>query len=186
MLKYKLQQSDAVFVGLDGWHYSNNYLAAHHINRNEERILLRSIKGAPETFDAAAAYDCLSKIRRGDQVRFPVYSRRLHEPIPSAGTIDTSHRIAVIEGNYLLLDGDPWRRFRQLFDVPVFISADPETIVDGLRARHQRGGKTRAATERQIREVDLPNAQRVSADIVHAQLIVHKTDTRRIDRIEQR
>ena len=176
----------AVLVGLDGWHYSNTYLATHFIKQDGERIPLRSIKGAPETFDAAAAYDCLSEVRGGEQVRFPIYSRRLHEPIPAAGTIDASFRIVVVEGNYLLLDEDPWERFRQLFDVPVFISADPETIVDGLRERHLRGGKTPAATERQIREVDLPNAQRVGADIVHAQLIVHKTDTQRIDRIEQR
>jgi pantothenate kinase len=176
----------AVLVGLDGWHYSNAYLAAHHINRDGERIPLRSIKGATETFDATAAYDCLSKIRRGGQVSFPIYSRRLHEPIPAAVSIDASFRIVVVEGNYLLLDEDPWRRFRQLFDVSVFISASPETLVDGLRERHLRGGKTPAATERQIREVDLPNAQRVGADIVHAQLIVHKTDTQRIDRIEQR
>jgi pantothenate kinase len=176
----------AVLVGLDGWHYPNAYLAIHFTQRGRQRIPLRSIKGAPETFDAAAAYDCLSKIRRGEQVSFPIYSRRLHEPIPSAGTIDVSFRIVVVEGNYLLLDEDPWERFRQLFDVSLFVSAGPETLMDGLRERHLRGGKTPAATERQIREVDLPNAQRVGASMVHAQLLVHKTDTRRIDRIEQR
>jgi pantothenate kinase len=174
----------ATLVGLDGWHYPNDYLATHSIERDGERTALRSIKGAPETFDAASAYDCLSEIRRGGQVSFPVYSRRLHEPIPAGGTIESSHRIAVVEGNYLLLDEGPWRRFRQLFDVRVFISAILETLIDGLRERHLRGGKTPAATEQQIREVDLPNATRVGPSVVHAQVLVHKTSTQRIDRIE--
>ena len=176
----------AVLVGLDGWHYPNAYLATHFAQRGGQRIRLRSIKGAPETFDASAAYDCLSKIRRGGQVRFPIYSRRLHEPIPAAGTTDVSHRIVVVEGNYLLLDEDPWGTFRQLFDVRVFITASPETLIDGLRERHLRGGKTAAVTERHIREVDLPNAQRMGASVVYAHVLVHKADTRRIDRIEQR
>jgi len=174
----------AVLVGLDGWHYPNDYLATHYMDRGGERIALRSIKGAPETFDATGAYDCLSEIRRGEHVSFPVYSRRLHEPVPGGGSVDSSHKIVVVEGNYLLLDEDPWNRFRQLFDVRVFISASLETLMDGLKERHLRGGKTLAATERQIREVDLPNARRVGPSVVHAQVLVHKASTRRIDRIE--
>ena len=115
---------------------------------------------------------------------FPVYSRRLHEPVPAGGTIESSDRIVVVEGNYLLLDKDPWNRFRQLFDARVFISATLETLIGGLRERHLRGGKTPAATERQIREVDLPNATRVGPSVVHSQVVAHKANTRRIARIE--
>ena len=176
----------AALVGLDGWHYPNDYLATHFVERGGERVALRSIKGAPETFDAAAAYDCLSEIRRGGQVDFPVYSRQLHEPVPGGGTIDAAHRIVVVEGNYLLLDEGPWRRFRPLFDVRVFISTSLGTLVGGLRERHRRGGKTPAEAERQIREVDVPNAARVAPGTAHAQILVYKrkADVRRIDRIE--
>jgi pantothenate kinase len=174
-----------VLVGLDGWHYPNAYLANHFIERGEEQIALRRIKGAPETFDAAAAYDCLSKIRQGGQVSFPIYSRRLHEPIPGGGTISALHKIVVVEGNYLLLGEEPWKRFRQLFDVRVFISASFETLMDSLRERHLRGGKKPAAIERHILEVDLPNAERVGPSAAHAQVLVHKADARRIHRIEQ-
>ena len=146
---------------------------------------LKIISGTPETFDVDAAYRCLSEIRQGGCVSFPVYSRKLHEPIPARGTIDASHNIVVAEGNYLLLNEDPWRRFRQLFDVRVFISADLETLMDGLRERHLRGGKTPAQAERQIRQVDLPNARQVASSVVHAQVLVHKANARRIDRMEQ-
>ncbi|NIV29163.1 MAG: nucleoside/nucleotide kinase family protein [Anaerolineae bacterium] len=174
----------AALVGLDGWHHTNAYLATHSIERDGKRIALRSIKGAPETFDATAAYGCLSAIRRGGQVSFPVYSRRLHEPIPAEGTIESSHRIVLAEGNYLLLDEGHWSRFRPLFDVRMFVSATIETLIAGLRERHLRGGKTAAATERHIREVDLPNAARVGPSVLHAHVVAHKADTRRIDRIQ--
>jgi pantothenate kinase len=176
----------AVMVGLDGWHYPNDYLATHFIERDGERVTLQRIKGAPETFNVTAAYECLSRICRGDEVSFPIYSRALHEPIPAEGKIKSSHRIVVVEGNYLLLDEEAWARFCPLFDIRIFVSVSLETLVAGLRERHVSGGKTVATTERQIRDVDLPNAERVGPSIVYANVIVHKADTRRIGRIESR
>ena len=38
-------------LGMDGFHYPNAYLDSHTIERDGETITLRSIKGAPETFD---------------------------------------------------------------------------------------------------------------------------------------
>ena len=174
----------AVLVGLDGWHYSNDYLETHHVERDGEQVVLRSIKGSPETFNALAASNCLAEIRGGDAISFPVYSRELHDPVPGGGAVDASHRIVVVEGNFLLLNEAPWNGLRRLFDVCTFISASPEVLVEGLRERHLRGGRTLAATERQIRDIDLPNAARVASGATHAYVLVHKSDVRSIDRIE--
>jgi pantothenate kinase len=176
----------AVLVGLDGWHYTNDYLAIHYVDRGGERIPLRSIKGSPETFDVAEAGRCLSEIRRGRHVSFPVYSRRLHEPISDRGSVDSRHKIVVVEGNYLLMDEGWWRRVRELFDVRIFISAPREILVASLTERHQRGGKTPDATARHISAVDIPNAGRVGPSLAYAQVLVHKADARRVDRIEWR
>ncbi len=173
----------AVLVGLDGWHYSNEYLATHFIDRDVERIALRSIKGAPETFDAVGAYGCLSEMRRGGYASYPVYSRRLHDPVPGGGSVDTHHKIVVVEGNYLLVDEDPWRRFRELFDVRMFIVAPREILISSLAERHQRGGKTPEAAMQHVRRVDLPNAERVSPSVAHAQVLVHKKDARTVHRV---
>jgi pantothenate kinase len=175
----------AVLVGLDGWHFSNDYLETHHIERDGEKVVLRSIKGSPETFDTLAASVCLAEIRRGGAVSFPVYSRELHDPVPDGGMVEAFRQVVVVEGNYLLLDQDPWNRLRRLFDVCVFVSASPEILVKGLRERHLRGGKTPAAIDRQISEIDLPNAERVAPGVAYAQVVVHKADVRRIDRIER-
>jgi pantothenate kinase len=176
----------AVLVGLDGWHYPNEYLATHHVDRDGECIPLQSIKGAPETFDAVGAGRCLLEIRRGRHVSFPVYSRRLHEPIPGRGAVDSHHKFVVVEGNYLLMDEGPWRRVRELFDVRIFISAPHEILVASLTERHLRGGKTPDATARHIGAVDIPNAGRVGPSLAYAQVLVHKADARRVDRIEWR
>jgi hypothetical protein len=68
--------------------------------------------------------------------------------------------------------------------VRVFISASLETLLDGLRGRHLRGGKVPEQIERHIREVDLPNVKRVEPSAVYAQVHVYKADTWRIDHME--
>jgi pantothenate kinase len=184
VINAEADENVAAFVGLDGWHYANEYLTTHFIDRGNEQIALRQIKGAPETFDAAAAYEGLSQMRRGGLVTFPVYSRRLHEPVPGGSSVGASHKIVVVEGNYLLLDEAPWRRFRELFDLRIFISAPQEILMDSLAERHQRGGKTPETTTRHMREVDLPNIKRVAPGVSHAHLRVYKADATHIRRVE--
>jgi pantothenate kinase len=184
VINAEVNENVAVFVGLDGWHFPNEYLATHFIDRGNERMALRRLKGAPETFDATAAYEGLSQMRRGGLVTFPVYSRRLHEPVREGGIVSASHKIVVVEGNYLLLDDGAWRPFRELFDLNIFISASLETLMASLAERHERGGKTPETIKRHMREVDLPNVRQVMPSAAHAQVLVHKADARNIERIE--
>ena len=178
------REGRAALVGLDGWHYPSDYLHTHYVQWGGKRVRLRSVKGLPESFDAAAAYACLSEIRQGGRVSFPVYSRKLHDPVSGGGVVEASDRIVLAEGNFLLLNEGPWIRFRRLFDVRVFIFADTATLVQGLRERHLRGGKSLAATERQVYQIDLPNSRRVASGAAYAHVLVHKADVRRVDRIE--
>jgi pantothenate kinase len=94
--------------------------------------------------------------------------------------------VLVVEGNYLLLDEEPWQRFQGLFDVGIFISAPRETLMASLTERHRRGGKTPEVTARHIRAVDLPNAVRVASSVDQAQVVVYKADVQTIDRVEWR
>ena len=116
-------REEAVLVQQDGWHYPNEYLNTHIIRRNGEEVLLRHIKGAPETYDTETAYAFLECIKQGGRMTYPVYSRRLHNPVPNAGTVEPKHHIAVIEGNYWLLQENPWQRFQDLFDIRIFLTA---------------------------------------------------------------
>ncbi len=176
----------SVCIGLDGWHYSNEYLDTKTIIHNGEPTVLRKIKGSSETFDVAAALQTIMAIKEGKEIDFPIYSRQLHEPIASGGTVRKRQQIILIEGNYLLLDDPPWDKFKDLFNTAIFLEVDPAGILSGLKERHLRGGKTIEFTESHIQNVDLPNILKVLPSIKNAQVIVAKADNRRITGIEWR
>jgi putative kinase len=174
----------AVLIQQDGWHYPNAYLDSHTTRYQGEEIPLRRRKGSPETYDTDAAYAFLQAIQAGADLSYPVYSRSVHDPIPAGASLTPAQRIAVVEGNYWLLQEDPWTRFQPLFDVTIFLSAAPETLIDGLTQRHLRGGKTREFTARHMDFVDIPNIHRVLALSAPAQVTIHKRDGRSIERVE--
>jgi pantothenate kinase len=170
-------------VGQDGWHYPNHYLATHRIQKDDRMILLREIKGAPETFDIDGLLACLHQIKTQDEVRFPIYSRELHDPLPDAGRIKPEHRIILLEGNYLLLNHPGWRDIHPLTDRSIFLSAPVEILTAALRERHLRGSKDPQSVENHLRTVDLPNVHLVLESSKFADILVEKADPLRIARI---
>ncbi len=165
----------AIHLSLDGFHYPNAWLESHTGRDHDGRVvILRRIKGAPNTFDAEAAARLLRRVREGDEVvRFPVYSRALHDPVPDAVQVTAAHRIVVFEGNYLFLDTPPWPAVRALFDVRLFVETPEAARLRNLRERHLRGGKSPEEVDRQIRSVDQRNAALIapSARYAHARLL---------------
>lgn len=174
----------AVAVGLDGWHYPNAHLDTHSLRRGLDLLPMRDYKGAPETFNTTAIESWFSVARRAGRAPFPIYSRQTHDPMPGAGAVESWQRIVILEGNYWLLDVLPWSQFQILFDARIFLTAPTEQLVEGLRQRHLRGGKTREETERRLREVDLPDIELVMGHSNPAEVTVHKLDSRRIASID--
>ncbi|MGE5221621.1 MAG: hypothetical protein ACM3PY_04230 [Omnitrophica WOR_2 bacterium] len=174
----------AVVVGMDGWHYTNQYLESNEIDLNGQRMLLRKIKGMPETYDFQSIHAFLEKIESEDRVDFPVYSRELHDPVYTGEAVQPWHSIVVFEGNYLLLDETPWNQLQPFLDVRIFLKADRQNLFEGLRQRHSRGGKDPDQIDQQIERVDLPNIDRVLDHLAGADVIVYKADSRRIIKME--
>ncbi len=172
-LNHKAASEIAVVVGLDGWHYPNEYLDTHTISKNKQTITLRSIKGSPESFDAVSAIECLRHIKQGEEIGYPVYSREIHDPIPNAGKVLNHHEVILCEGNYWLLNELPWKTGIPLFDLRIFIQIELNTIIPALRERHLIGGKTEAEVERQLK-VDMENAERIINYSVPPHIIVKK------------
>jgi putative kinase len=174
----------AVLVGLDGWHYPNAYLDSHTILRAGEKLRLRDIKGAPETYDLDEIAAFLSDVQRVQRLFYPVYSRDLHDPVPDAGVIEADQSLVVLEGNYWLLDEPPWTEFQAHFDVRIFLTAEPEALLGGLRERHLRGKKSPEFVEDHMRKVDVPNIWRTLDNSGPADVVVHKADSRRINSMD--
>ena len=122
---------------MDGFHHTNAYLAAHRVLRDGVEIPLKSIKGAPETFDVAHLAAKLTAAKEG-AAPFPVYDRRIHDVVPDAIIADAP--LLLVEGNWLLLDEEAWRDLRALADYRIRIDAPSALLKDRLIARKMQGG----------------------------------------------
>jgi pantothenate kinase len=155
----------AVLVPMDGFHLADVQLGA---------LGVRSVKGAPETFDAAGYVALLRRLAgpsAAGVVYAPEFRREIEEPIAGAIAVPASVPLVVTEGNYLLLDSPPWVEVRPLLDEAWFLSLDPDVRMSRLIARHVAFGRSssqardRAAGSDQ-RNADLIEATRTRADLV--------------------
>ena len=142
-------------VGMDGFHYPAAYLAAHRDGAGRPLV---DIKGAPETYDVAALAALLDRLNLPDQ-RWPLYDRRIHDPVPEA--VEIREQILIVEGNWLLLDEAPWRDLR--CDYSIFLRAGDARQLERIVQRKMMGGYGEEAARVFVRENDWPNIQRCMA-----------------------
>lgn len=148
-------------VGMDGFHFPNEYLESHYAMVNDETVPLKSIKGAPETFDVDGLLAKLRSARR-TETKWPVYDRRIHDVSPNGETVDAD--IILVEGNWLLLKDSHWTNIRILADYSVFIEASPELLKDRLINRKIQGGLSPEEAAAFYETSDRRNVERVLND----------------------
>jgi pantothenate kinase len=154
----------AVVVGMDGFHLPN--VALRQLGRMDR-------KGAPDTFDALGYVDLVRRLRAdGETVYAPGFSRDLDEPVPDAVVVPQHVRMVITEGNYLLLDGDPWCRIRQFLDDAWFLAPDDADRVRRLIARHRMFGETEEQAHRHACGSDQRNAELIAPTASRADLVV--------------
>ncbi|WP_295047848.1 AAA family ATPase [uncultured Paracoccus sp.] len=141
---------DAVLVPMDGFHLDDRVLSARG-------LLAR--KGAVETFDAEGFAVLVERLSwRDPEVVFPVFDRIREIAVAGAGVVAPHHRIVVVEGNYLLLDLDPWRRLR--YDLRIWLDVPKAELERRLSARWEGLGKDAGQVAAHL-ENDLANARLV-------------------------
>ena len=86
------------------------------------------IKGAPETFDAEGYRHLLRRIRtEAGPIYAPEFERAIEDSLAHVVEIRPEVGLVITEGNYLLLESDPWVRVRELLDEAWFVHlADSE------------------------------------------------------------
>ena len=70
-------------------------------------------------------------------------------------------KFILVEGNYLLLDEDPWRRLELLFDFAIFVDAPREELERRLVERWREHGRSDDDARNWIDTNDMPNIDRV-------------------------
>jgi pantothenate kinase len=143
----------AALIPMDGFHFSNEKL---------NQLKLRDHKGSPQTFDAEAYIDFLSQAAApGFAGLFPVYDRTAHDPVwrdVPEQRIDATTRIIITEGNYLLLNQQPWSRLAGVLDESWWLETPAAVARRWLLARHVRGGRSAQEAEAHVRRSDDANA----------------------------
>ncbi len=137
---------------MDGFHLDNRLLI--------ERGLLPR-KGAPETFDVRGLRDILNAVRAGGEVLVPVFDRDRELAICAARCIAPEDRIILVEGNYVLLDREPWRSIASHFDLTVMVAPKEDELERRLVARWVHYGLSQDEIHAKVHGNDLPNGRLV-------------------------
>jgi uridine kinase len=108
-----LPDASVAFLDMDGY-----YRDFAHLQMDERRKINWD---HPETFDLDLFASHLERLARGEPVEKPVYDFATHVRSPRTERI-TSADVVVVDGILLFAD----ERIRALFDVKVFVDADPD------------------------------------------------------------
>ncbi|RWO83271.1 MAG: nucleoside triphosphate hydrolase [Mesorhizobium sp.] len=159
-----LPEGTAEIVPMDGFHYDDIVL---------ERRGLRARKGAPETFDFAGFETLLKRIRAAEpDIAIPVFDRSMELSRAAASIIAADTKFILVEGNYLLLDEEPWSRLAPLFDFSVFVDVPRAELERRLLERWHEHGRSDDDARAWIASNDMPNIDRVLARRRPADLVI--------------
>ena len=146
----------AALLAMDGFHFDDTVL----LERG-----LRPRKGAPQTFDVGGLEHCLGRLRRNteDEIAVPVFDRAIEIARAGAAIIPRSAKYVVVEGNYLLLDQEPWTRLAQYFDLTIFLAVEDHVLRERLERRWREVGYDEERLRTKLDGNDLPNVALVKS-----------------------
>jgi pantothenate kinase len=155
----------AVYLPMDGFHLANATL---------DRLGIHDRKGAIATFDGWGFVALLNRVltERNHTVYAPSFERTVDEGIAGEVAIPAEARIVVVEGNYLLVDQEPWNRIPGLLAEAWFCETAADERLTRLVDRHTRHGRTPEAALAWASSVDGANAVLIEATRSRADLVV--------------
>src|ERR1700754_380396 len=159
-----LPENSSIVVPMDGFHFDDGIL-------NQRG--LRPRKGAPETFDFAGFETLLKRIRSGEpDIAIPVFDRSMELSRAAASIVAAETKFILVEGNYLLLDEEPWSRLAPLFDFTIFVDVPRAELERRLLVRWHEHGRSDEDARAWIASNDMPNIERVLGRRRPADLVI--------------
>ncbi|KAI0479838.1 P-loop containing nucleoside triphosphate hydrolase protein [Xylaria cf. heliscus] len=164
----------AAFVPMDGYHLTRAQLSAL-----PDPATAHARRGAEFTFDGASFLSLVKALRApltasSGPIFAPSFDHAVKDPKENDIAVYPRHRIVVFEGNYVVLDKEPWREAAGLMDERWFVDVDFEVARRRLVARHLRAGI--AADEeqagRRADENDLVNGEMIAGNRTHVHEVV--------------
>jgi len=151
------EDNPAVAISMDGFHYYK-----HELDAMEDSAAMHARRGAHWTFNAEAFVVAMRAVRGGGKVSLPDFQHGVGDPVEDAVQLAASHRIVLVEGNYVLLDLAPWDELATMFDESWFVDVPVDTAMDRLLHRQMKDNKRPEEVVRaRIATNDRPNAELV-------------------------
>jgi len=147
-----------VVIPLDGYHYYRSELDAM-----ENPLEAHARRGAPFTFNSRRFLNDLINARDEGEGRFPSFDHRVGDPVEAQIKLSRAQPIVLVEGNYLLLDTEPWCQLRKkVLDETWFLDVPVPECNQRVRERHVKVGMTEAQAQLRIATNDGINAELIA------------------------
>jgi pantothenate kinase len=137
----------AAFLPMDGYHLPRAALSAF-----PDPVTAHFRRGAEFTFDGAAFLALVKRLRAPitpdtRAILAPSFDHAVKDPVADDIAISPTHRIIVIEGNYVCLSRRPWLDAGRLMDELWFVNVRREVARARLVRRHIAAGICKDAEE---------------------------------------
>ncbi|TRX93426.1 hypothetical protein FHL15_005701 [Xylaria flabelliformis] len=168
----------AAFVPMDGYHLTRAQLSALPDPENAH-----ARRGAEFTFDGASFLALVKALREpltasSGTIFAPSFDHAVKDPKENDIAVQPGHRIVVFEGNYVVLDKQPWSKAAELMDERWFVDVDFDVARRRLVARHVKAGIAKDEEEARKRadENDLVNGRQIVESRTHVHEVVVSRD----------
>ncbi|KXH34584.1 phosphoribulokinase/uridine kinase [Colletotrichum simmondsii] len=128
----------SIVLSADGFHLP---LAALRALPNAAESIAR--RGAPWTFDGQAVVDLVRQLRASAGLRpvlAPTFDHKVKDPVSDGLTVEADVQVCIVEGNYLLVDDEPWNQIADLVDERWLVKVEPTLALRRVAARHLAAG----------------------------------------------
>ncbi|KAI1757671.1 P-loop containing nucleoside triphosphate hydrolase protein [Xylaria castorea] len=173
------QRPIATCLAMDGFHYARAYL-----DTLPNPIEAHARRGAPWTFDAGGVVGLLKTLSASRVAVEPVtilapsFDHRLKDPVAEAIRIEPETEIVIVEGNWLLLDREPWKQIPDYVDDTWFVDVEPALASRRIALRHITAGieGTWEAAMARVEANDLLNGDEVRKHLLKSNVRVESVE----------
>lgn len=145
--------SGSIVVPMDGFHFSKAELDQFD---NPSEAYDR--RGSHWTFNASLFVSKLRFLKEHQECSFPSFDHGVGDPVENDIQVCHSHKVVIIEGNYLCLDIPPWDEVRPILDYIFFIDVELKVAEDRVYKRHMSLGYGEEKSRTRVTKNDSPNA----------------------------
>lgn len=129
---YDRFRKKCMVVPMDGYHYYKKELESF-----DDPTSAMDRRGAPFTFNSSKFVNDLRNAKINRCGSFPSFDHSIGDPIENEIVLDETIDIVLLEGNYLLLNTEPWNECINLFELSFYIKyIDEQIIINRLCGRH--------------------------------------------------